>query len=332
MSKLKSVIVSLCVCAVTLVLNSCGKDAPKEVLPLYQLTSNTNIPKFDADFAYQQIENQVKYGPRNPGSSGHAETLAYLQSELQKYADQVKLQKFDYPGYNGVELHLTNIIAKFNPEAKDRILFCAHWDTRPRAEHAKDTTKRNQPILGANDGGSGCGVLIELARLLKDQKVNYGIDLVFFDGEDYGKENDLKDFCLGSKYFAANLPLEKAPAFSILLDLVGDKQAVFQKEAYSVQYAPDVVDMIWGIGSQLNTKVFAQSQGHAIYDDHIPMNQAGLQTVDIIDAELVGANTPIARRNYWHSEFDNMSNIGKDTLQQLGDVLTHLIYTIQFNS
>ncbi|HED06318.1 MAG TPA: M28 family peptidase, partial [Ignavibacteria bacterium] len=211
-------------------------------------------------------------------------------------------------------------------------LFGAHWDTRPRAEHAKNPANRDKPILGANDGGSGSSILLELARLLKTHKVNYGVDLVFFDGEDYGKENDLNNFCIGSKYFAAKLNINDIPAFGILLDMVGDKQAVFPEEQYSLQYAPGVVNMIWNIAAHLNAGDFSSKRGGAIYDDHIPLNQAGLPTIDIIDSGLIGDRSPIKRRNYWHSENDTMKNIGKNTLQQVGNVLTYLIYSIQFNS
>jgi hypothetical protein len=316
----------------SIVLNSCGKTQKQGIeKPLYELQKVNDLPKFDAENAYKQIEAQVNFGPRNPGSKGHSETLNYFIGQFRKYADEVQFQSFSYPGYNGTSLQLTNVIAKFNPAAKHRIIFCAHWDTRPRAEHAKDKSKRNEPILGANDGASGCGMLLEIARLLKNKKVNYGIDLVLFDGEDYGKENDLDNFCLGAKYFAANYKIENPPAFCVLLDLVGDKDAVFPKEVNSEKYAPEVVQMIWGIATRLNSNVFSQAEGGAIYDDHIPLNQAGLITVDIIDSELVGADTGVERRNYWHSEFDDMRNIGKGTLQQLGDVLTYLIYSLKFN-
>ncbi len=314
------------------VFSSCEKKTVNESKPLYELQKSGSIPKFDSDNAYNQIKAQVDFGPRNPGSEGHKKTLYYIQNELKRYADEVSLQSFVYPGYDGAKLELTNIIARFNPQSRHRIIFCAHWDTRPRAEHAVDPKKRNQPILGANDGASGCGVLLEIARMLKSKRVNFGIDLVFFDGEDYGKENDLNNFCLGSKYFAANYPFKINPAFTVLLDLVGDKQATFAEEAYSLQYAPNVVNMIWGIAARQNSSVFSQTEGPAIYDDHIPLNQGGLTAVDIIDADLVGAHSAIKRRNYWHSEHDTMDNIGKPTLQQLGDVLTELIYSLKFNS
>ena len=314
------------------VLSSCQKDKPEEQVskPLYLLKENSQLPEFDGKNAYLQIEKQVSFGSRTPNSSGHAKALAYLQSELKKYADEVELQPFAYLGYDGEKLALTNIIGKFYPAAKNRIILAAHWDSRPRSEQDKDSTKRNLPILGANDGGSGVGVLLEIARLIKNQKVDYGIDIVLFDGEDYGMHNDLSNFCLGSKYFSAKLPQGYAPVFGILLDLVGDKEAVFMKEGYSYQYAPDIVNMVWGIASRLGVTQFVQQVGPAIYDDHIPLNQAGIRTIDIIDIDLVGANSPNKRRNYWHTQSDNMENIGKETLQNVGDVLTHFIYSLQF--
>ncbi len=316
---------------ISILFYSCGKEPPEKIKPFYEIIKNNKIPEFNSDSAYFRIEEQVKFGPRNPGSKGHTEALFYLKNELAKYAGDIQTQSFSYTGYNGEILQMTNIIARFNPGAEKRIMLCAHWDTRPRAEHAKDINKRNMPILGANDGASGCGILLEVARLLKSHKINYGIDIVFFDGEDYGKESDLNGFCIGAKHYADNITPGKIPVFAILLDLVGDKEARFPMEGYSVQYAPDVVNLIWGIASDLDCQVFEQEKGPAIYDDHVPLQAVGITTADIIDSGLVGAHNENPRRNYWHSEFDNMSNIGKNTLAQVGNVLTNLIYSIHFN-
>jgi glutaminyl-peptide cyclotransferase len=315
-----------------LLISSCGeKQQPGPTKPLYELTKNNNIPKFDADNAYNQVKAQVYYGPRNPNSSGHDNALNYLQNELRKYCDNVELQSFSYTGYGDEKLNLTNIIGKFNPDAKNRIVLCAHWDTRPRAEKAADPKRRDEPILGANDGGSGVGVLLEIARILKTNKINFGVDLVLFDGEDYGKEDDLDNFCLGSKYYAVNYKHTSVPAFCVLLDLVGDKDATFAKEGNSLRFAPQVVDMVWGIAKQINANKFLNKDGGYIYDDHIPLEQAGFKAIDIIDGDLIGADTPVKRRNYWHTHKDNMDNIGKNTLQQVGDVITQLLFTLKFN-
>lgn len=326
-------LISVNILLILLILTAgCEKKENKEISKAeFEIVKNDSLPQFSGENAYAFTKAQVDFGPRNPGSPGHSRTLAYLQNELNKFADEVELQSFTYPGYNE-QLHLTNIVAKFNPGNKKRILICAHWDTRPRSEHSKDSTKRNLPILGANDGASGCGIILELARVLHRNRVAIGIDLVLFDGEDYGKENDLDNYCLGSKYYSVNIPGGIYPRFAILLDMVGDKDAIFMKEAGSVQYASDIVDLIWNIAAQVNASAFVPRRGEGIYDDHIPLNQAGIKTVDIIDEELVGADTPTERRNYWHSDKDTMENIGKDTLQQVGDVLIYLIYSIHFDA
>lgn len=318
--------------SLVLILSSCKKEEEVTVSePLFEILLSKSIPEFNADNAYEFIAKQVSFGPRNPGSAGHRQTLLFLQTELKKYADEVTLQNFSYTGYDGERLDLTNIIGKFNPGSKNRILFCAHWDTRPRAELDEDEGKRANPILGANDGASGVAVLLELARLLSENKPGYGIDIIFFDGEDYGHEGDLANYCLGSKYFALNLPAGYKPAFGILLDMVGDKEAKFFKEGYSVQYAPEIVDLVWSIANQLNAGMFINNSYGLIYDDHIPLNQAGLKTINIVDAQLIGHSTDIERRKYWHTHKDDLNNIGKETLQQVGEVITTLVYSINFN-
>ncbi|HKB86175.1 MAG TPA: M28 family peptidase [Ignavibacteriaceae bacterium] len=317
---------------VLIMIAGCEKKEEYEISkPAFDIQQNDSIPVFNGEDAYAFTKAQVDFGPRNPGSNGHTLALTYLQNELNKYADEMILQSFTYPGYNE-DLNLTNIVARFNPGNKNRILICAHWDTRPRSEHSSDSTKRDLPIPGANDGASGCGVILELANILHKEKPGIGVDLVLLDGEDYGKESDLDNYCLGSKYFSVHIPDGLYPGFAILLDMVGDKEAVFMKEANSVEYAPDIVNLIWSTAVQLNASAFIPRTGGAIYDDHIPLNQAGIKTIDIIDADLVGADTPVERRNYWHSDKDTMENIGKNTLQQVGTVLTYILYSIHFNS
>lgn len=313
-------------------ISSCSKEKEQPYVPLYEIKPNAEIPEFDQDFAYEQIEKQVSFGPRNPGSKGHMAALNYIQSELSKYTDDVVLQQFSYQGYGNETLQLTNIIAKFNPQNIHRIIICAHWDTRPRAEEDKDINLQNKPILGANDGGSGVGIILELARLLKSNQITYGIDLILFDGEDYGKPNDLENYSLGAKYFAANLPQDYQPVFAVLLDMVGDKDAIFPLEGNSRSYAPEVQSIIWSLANQIGAYKFINKKEEAIYDDHIALNESGIQTVDIIDLELIGANTQIERRNYWHTQNDTMKNIGKNTLKQVGNVIAKLIWSIRFNN
>lgn len=315
----------------TIVLFSCGENKVQVNKPLFELTTNTNIPKFDANNAYQIIKEQIKFGPRNPNSMAHAAALNYLFNFLSKYTQNVTKQSFNYTGYDGEVLELTNIIAKFNPQNKNRIMICAHWDSRPRSEHAKDPAKQKLPVLGANDGASGVAIILELARILNENKIDFGVDLVLFDGEDYGLESDLSNFSLGSKYYSSKMINETFPTFAVLLDLVGDKDARFKIEKNSKDYAPDIVDMFWNKAAQIGADKFTTQISPPIYDDHISLNQAGLKTIDIIDSDLIGADSPIERRNYWHTDKDNIDNIGVETLQQVGDVVTNVIYSIKFN-
>ena len=266
---------------------SCRSEENEPAKPFYEIQPRENIPAFNPGNAYTQILKQLTFGPRNPNSNGHQAVLQFLILELSKYAEDVIIQNFNYSGYDGEVLLLTNIVAKFNIKAKNGILLCAHWDTRPRAEEDQNPDNRDNPIPGANDGGSGVAILLETARILKSYPVDYGVDIVLFDGEDYGRPQDLENFCLGSKYFAGKKSPDYNPAFGILLDLVGDKEAKIFKDPFSMQYASDITDLIWNIAEMTRADKFVNVQGSRAYDDHIPLNQAGIKTINIINADLI---------------------------------------------
>jgi hypothetical protein len=277
------------------------------------------------------VERQVAFGPRNPGSDGAARTLDFLVEELGKFAATVERQEFTHVGYDGKELRMTNVIATFNPEATIRILLCAHWDTRPRSDEDSDPDDLGKPILGANDGGSGVGVLLELARVMKENRPPIGVDIVLFDGEDYGDSHvdGLERYFLGAKHFAKTIPSTYRPIFGILLDIVGDHDAEFGKEENSIQYANSVVELVWGAASHLGLKSFAQKRVPGVSDDHLPLNRiARIPTVDIIDALLVGHNDPDPRRQYWHTSDDDMDNISQETLGEVGRLVTYIVYRV----
>ncbi len=303
------------------------KESDKKTKKLFTLITSNKIPQFDESNAYDLVYKQVSLGPRNPNSKGHKAAKEFFKNYFSINSDTLIQQHFIYPGYNGEKLELTNFIARYNPSAQNRIILSAHWDTRPRAE--KDKKYKNKPILGANDGASGVGILLELARVLKQNPVEYGVDIILFDGEDYGKEHDLDLYCLGSKFYSATIKKNK-PKFGILLDLVGDIDAKFKIEESSNVYANEIVSLVWGIAKKINADKFITSHSASIYDDHIPLNNSGIKTVNIIDADLVGAETNVERRNYWHTLKDDMSNISKKTLKQVGDVLVNLIYSLKF--
>ncbi len=317
---------NLClICA--LVVAGCTKEQSKPMPELSKQSQEpakaaVSIPSFSGARAFDLLVKQTKFGPRNPGSSGHSACLDFLADEMRKYADDVTLQKFTHTGYNGERFQLTNIIAAFNPESKNRILLCAHWDTRPRADNDEDKSRRNEPIIGANDGASGVAVLLEIASLLKQARIQIGVDLVLFDGEDYGLEGDIPRYLLGSRYFAANKLPDYNPRFGILLDMIGDKFLDIPKEQHSVKYAPDVVDIVWNKAHALGYPQFLDETGELITDDHLPLNEVGIKTIDLIDF-----NYPDPTNRFWHSHKDIPENCSAESLEAVGTVLTHVIYS-----
>ncbi len=291
-----------------------------------------DVPSFDADTAYNYIAAQLAFGPRNPGSEGHRLTLDYLTSRLREYAgpQSVYVQRFTHTGYTGETYQMGNIIAAFRPEMGDRIMLLAHWDTRPRAEKDPDPRRRNEPIPGADDGGSGVGVLLELARIFRDNPPPVGVDILLFDGEDYGREGDLDYYFLGSRYWSNNPPVPGyRPRFGILLDMVGARGAVFPREGFSMQYAPRLVDEVWRIAGELGYgDLFLDEKGSSIADDHWIINRkTGIPTINIIHHK---PPQPMQREvsfpDYWHTHADDLEIIDTATLQAVGDVLLELIY------
>ena len=285
------------------------------------------VPEFSADSAYSFIAKQLSFGPRVPNTEGHSNTRAYLESKLKEYAGEgsVFTQEFTSEGYDET-LNLGNVIAAFNTSAADRIMICAHWDTRPRAD--MDTERTDEYIPGADDGGSGVAVMLELARIFAENTPPIGVDLVFFDGEDYGTQGDLDNYFLGSRYWSQNPPVPGyQPRFGILLDMVGAENAQFPKEYYSLQYAPNLVNELWGIASQKGySSVFLDEPGGAVMDDHYIINQyTDIPVIDIINQDRTpqGGFTFAA---YWHTHSDDLSIISRETLQAVGDVLLELIY------
>ena len=282
-------------------------------------------PAFSSDSAYHFIETQVAFGPRVPNTESHKKAAAYLSSKLSSYGLAVTEQKGQVKAFTGKTLNIINIIGEYNPEANNRIMLFAHWDSRPFAD--QDTKDRDKAIDGANDGGSGVGVLLEVARQLQIQQPNIGVDIFFFDAEDHGQPaGDFRQrmagtWCLGSQYWAVNPHKENYnPRFGILLDMVGAKNARFTKEAISMYYAPDVVDKVWNIASRLgHSNYFSfQQTTHVGEDDHLYINKISkIPSIDIIQFDpATQAFAP-----HWHTHDDNMSVIDKQTLQAVGETV-----------
>ncbi len=282
-----------------------------------------NIPVFDGKKAFQFLVAQTNFGPRVPNSPAHEQCLNYLENELAACADTVTLQPFTWPGYDNTTLHCTNILASFNNKAVTRVLLIAHWDSRPRADQDPDPKKRHFPVPGANDGASGVAVLLEIARHCKARPPAIGVDIVLTDGEDYGYERDLQNYFLGARYFASHLPEGYHPMFGILLDMVGDSQLEIPKEPNSISNAPDVVNLVWSTAKNLGVYQFTDAVQRPVSDDHIPLNEAGIRTIDLIDFDY-----PDASNRYWHTTMDTPDKCSAESLEAVGRVLLTVIYQL----
>jgi len=281
-------------------------------------------PDFNADSAYSFVKAQVDFGPRIPGTKAHANCADYFITKLKSYGCETFMQSATIQTFDKKQFKLKNIIGAFNPNAKKRIIICSHWDTRPWADGDKAT--KDKTFDSANDGPSGVGVALEIARLLNNVKPELGIDFIFFDLEDYGTSNDDESWCLGSKYWAKNMHKPNYYAdYGILMDMVGAANAMFPKEKQSVDYASSIVDKVWNAASRIGySNYFApQVKFFVGNDDHIPLNEAGIPCIDIIEYNQATGGFG----DYHHTVKDNMDIIDKKTLKAVGQTLLEVIYS-----
>lgn len=288
-------------------------------------------PFYNADSAYVFVANQVAFGPRVPNTDAHKKCGDYMVATLQRFGAEVTEQRVQLKAYNNTILDARNIIGSFNPEQKTRIFLCAHWDSRPYSDNDTDAANYHTPVQGANDGASGVGVLLELARLMQQVPPTIGVDIILFDAEDYGrpsfdKSADIGDsFCLGSQYWSRNPHKEGyKPKYGILLDMVGGKNPTFLQEYFSMLYAPDVVKMVWKKAHQLGYQDYFISQsGNPVIDDHYYINKiANIPCIDIIHY-----SNQTGFVDTWHTIYDTMENIDKTTLGVVGRVVTAVVYS-----
>jgi glutaminyl-peptide cyclotransferase len=271
-------------------------------------------PSFDEDAAFSYLEEQCRFGPRPPGSAAHEETAEWLVETLRRTAEEVAVQRFTSESPAG-ETSLTNVIASFRVEERERVLLGAHWDTRAVAERDPDPEKRGDPILGANDGASGVAVLLALADLMAEHPPAVGVDIVLFDAEDGGNDGGLGEWCLGSSYYAATLG-SYAPRYAVVIDMVGDRDLELPKEPNSVSANPGIVGIVWGAAERVGSTSFTDGPGRAAYDDHVPLIRAGIPTVLIIDFDYA----------HWHTTEDTPDKCSPLSLGEVGRVLVELIY------
>lgn len=287
-------------------------------------------PEFNADSAFEYTAAQVKFGPRIPNSAAHRQCADWMAAKMQEFCDTVIVQSYRVTAFDGKVLDSKNIIASFHPDLGNRILLCAHWDTRPWAD--QDSVRKKEPIDGANDGASGVGVLMEVARQLSAAKPGIGVDIIFFDAEDYGQPDDSEfppmddSYCLGSQYWAKNPHTPNYIArYGILLDMAGAEKATFTQEGSSMQFAPYIVDMVWKAGNEIGYgDHFINEKTKGIIDDHFYINRlAGIRCIDIIHYDY---NTPSNFWKHWHTHGDTIDKISKPTLKAVGQTLLEVLY------
>jgi len=280
---------------------ACGATVPQE---------------FDGARALEDVAAQLAFGPRVPGTPGHTATGEWILQRLRGTADTVVVQAFEHVTLDGDTIALQNFLARFQPGAKRRILYVAHWDSRPFADQSQNLGAQRQPVPGANDGASGVAVLLGVADALKTRPPEVGVDLLFVDGEDFGDFGRGADVLLGSRYYAANLPPGPLPEFAVVFDMIGDRDLEVPQEGNSMLAAPEVVRHVWEVAARLGyERHFPDRAGRPITDDHVSLHKAGIKAIDLIDFDYL----------YWHTTEDTLDKVSAESLQVIGDVAMALL-------
>lgn len=270
--------------------------------------------KFDPNRAWEYFTKVCDIGPRSSGSPGMERQVKLIAEHFSKLQTRVGFQSFDvaHP-LDGTPVKMNNIIVSFHPQAKERVLICCHYDTRPFPD--EDTpANRRKPFIGANDGGSGVALLMEMGHHIKTIDSTYGVDFIFFDGEEliFG---DRGTFFLGSEHFAKQYkekPPEHRYLYGVLVDMIADKNLNIHPEINSLKLAPEPTASIWATAKRLRVTEFIAQPKHEVRDDHLPLNEiAGISTTDIIDFDYL----------YWHKTGDTLAACSRSSLSKVGRVL-----------
>ena len=291
------------------------------------------VPTFDADSAYQYVADQVACGYRTPGSEGQRRCADYLTQKMRQWCDTVMVQNFTATLWDGRVVPGKNIIASIEGRqgtaAAKRVLMGAHWDSRLWADHDPDKANHRKPFDGANDGASGVGVLMELARAIATQPLYVAVDFIFFDVEDQGVPDwadtyEEDSWCLGSQYWSRNphVPYYTA-VYGVLLDMVGTQQPRYTKEQISRQYAGNIMNKMWTAADALGYgSIFVNSDTDPILDDHYYVNRlAGVPMIDVVQN-----SQGCSFFKHWHTMGDNMEHVDRNSLKTIGEVLLKLLY------
>ena len=307
----------------------------------------SDAPAFNEDSAYTYIAEQCAFGPRVMNSAAHDSCGDYIAEKFSEYGAKVYDQYADAALYDGTPIRMRNIIASFNPDAPSRVIISGHWDSRPWADHDSDEANHHTPIDGANDGASSVGIMIEIARLLQADaatrgdsalftlKPHLGIDFICWDAEDCGTPSFADDgeshestWCLGSQHWSGVRHVEGYTArYAINLDMVGSNQTVFYREGYSMNYAPTIVDKVWGAAHRIGYGQYFSydNRGGYVTDDHVQVNRGGIPSIDVVGNDATSGSFP----STWHTVNDNIKNINRETLKAVGQTMLEVIWTEQ---
>lgn len=325
-------IITTLLAAASLACVSCGGSAASKGAPSAVAAEPAKAAPiaFDADSAFAYVAAQTRFGPRVPGSEASKACGAWLASKLREFGlSNITEQRARLTAYNGDALDACNISAQWNPEAKERVMLLAHYDSRPWADQETDDALREKPISGANDGASGVGVILEIARNLKATQPRLGVDILFVDAEDYGRRADEPaadddSWCLGTQHWVQHPTVDLgAIRYAVLLDMVGGKDARFPREIHSQYAAGKINDKLWRAARMAGVSDrFPDRAGGAILDDHVYLLRAGIPAIDVIESasDATGAFPPT-----WHTHADNIDNIDPATLEAVGKAVTQML-------
>jgi len=280
--------------------------------------SGLQRPAFDGARALEYVEAQLAFGPRVPNTEGHRRAGDWIEAQLRARADTVEVQEFQHVTADGDTLRLRNFVGKFLPDARDRVLYVAHWDTRPHADQSANLGQQRLPVPGANDGASGVALLLAVADALRETPPAYGIDLVLVDGEDFGdfSADGRPDVLLGSRHYASTLDADRLPLFAVVWDMIGDRDLQIYREGYSLAEAPEIVDRVWRTADELgHGRIFLANPVRSVVDDHIPLQERGVRAIDVIDFDYPP----------WHTTDDTLDKVSAESLQVVGEVALALI-------
>ena len=280
--------------------------------------SGLQRPAFDGARALEYVEAQLAFGPRVPNTEGHRRAGDWIEAQLRTRADGVEVQEFQHVTAAGDTLRLRNFIGRFLPDARDRVVYMAHWDTRPHADQSPNVGQQRLPVPGANDGASGVALLLAVADALRETPPAYGVDLVFVDGEDFGdfSADGRPDVLIGSRHYASTLDAGHLPLYAVVWDMIGDRDLQIYREGYSLSVAPEIVDRVWRTADELgHGRVFLENPVLSVVDDHIPLQERGVRAIDVIDFDYAP----------WHTTDDTLDKVSAESLQVVGEVALALL-------